>query len=96
MKTYRQGDVLFILVASVPKDAQRQNSNVIVHGETTGHAHRLEGGDIMTDRNQMFVVAGEEAKIVHEEHAEIYIPQGVYKVIRQREYDEKEIRYVSD
>lgn len=93
---FRQGDVLIVPINSIPNNAKTEGGDVVVHGETTGHAHRLKGGLILSLGEQLFINAGVDASLVHEEHDTIQIPQGMYRVIRQREYDEKEVRYVSD
>lgn len=95
-KQYRQGDVLIESIDSIPEKAKLDESNILVYGETTGHAHRLEGGHVLEIGEDKYVVAGSNAKVVHEEHDTIELPEGTYKVIRQREYDENEIRYVRD
>jgi hypothetical protein len=87
---YRQGDLLFKKVDSIPKFATQVNSNVILRGEATGHSHRIVNGQIFKDgflRNgQMFIKAQQGAKVVHEEHATIELEIGFYLVIRQREF----------
>lgn len=93
---FRQGDVLIVKISKMPDRIQPVNTDIVVHGETTGHAHRLQGGELYSTGEQLFIQAGVNAKMVHEEHDTIVIPQGIYKVIRQREYDENQVRYVSD
>lgn len=99
MKMWRQGDVL-IMEAKRPArlPESRASDNVLVYGEATGHAHRVQsdtavvydiGGNKEIDAPQGFAV-------VHEEHATIELPEGYYRVRRQREFDEAEIRYVAD
>ena len=47
--------------------------------------------------DDMFLeVTGETAEVVHEEHATIKLPQGTYRVWRQREYSPTEIRIIRD
>ena len=41
-------------------------------------------------------VLASEAKVVHQEHKAITLPQGVYTVWQQREYTPKSIRPVTD
>jgi len=92
MNTYRQGDVLFIQIDSIPEDAKPQISNIVVEGETTGHAHRLQGGQIMITATAMYIACHLQAShIVHEEHRTITLPPGVYEVRRQREYVSPEL-----
>ena len=53
---------------------------------------------------QMYVSAGSDARLVHDEHGPIDIPEGSYKVVRQREYTEPKVKkktkivweYISD
>jgi hypothetical protein len=104
-RLYRQGDILFAEVSKeefdrMPRYAQekRNESGVIATGETTGHMHRLTGDGTlfgMTDQ-MMWIVAGDETVVVHDEHAPIQLEKGYYKVIRQREYAQDGWRYVSD
>lgn len=93
---YRQGDILFV-VDTIPASAVVAESPVVAYGEATGHSHRLEGDAVVLNSpRDMFVRASKGAAIVHDEHDTIQLPEGEYRVIRQREFDEGEIRYVSD
>jgi len=100
VEMYRQGDVL-IVKDKIPqrvKMTDRRTSRVLVYGEATGHSHKLEGEAVMiygANQAEYFAVAG-EAKLVHEEHDTITLPEGEYRVVRQREFDEEQIRYVAD
>ena len=99
---YRQGDVLFIKIAKIPKKAKKADTNVIVEGEATGHAHRLMGGDLFRTELpwnrgfDLFISAGSNTRIDHEEHDAIGLPKGEYRVVRQREYDHNQSRWVVD
>lgn len=74
----------------------------LVHGEVTGHSHRLE--NLATGRlfpgaatGTFFLqVTAPKARIVHEEHGPIVLDQGFYRVWRQREYSPEAIRPVCD
>lgn len=98
MKMWRQGDVLIVASIEPPKSAKRAADNVLVYGEATGHAHRVESADavVLDAPDGKFVKAPSGFRVVHEEHATIEIPEGTYRIIRQREYDEEAIRYVTD
>ena len=96
MKMYRQGDILLKQVASIPVNAIRNRSAVILRGEATGHAHRILSGYIYHRFQTMFVDAREATRLVHEEHATIKLPKGIYRVWRQREYTPEDIRIVRD
>jgi len=95
---YRQGDVLLKRVVVIPAGAKlADGERVVERGELTGHAHRLEGmAAIYTRYGVMYVLAGAGARLVHEEHAAIDLPPGDYQVIRQREFDGEQARYVND
>ena len=105
MKLYRQGDVLFKQVKSVPAgDRKKRASGHILEGEATGHIHRLAESDLDAAEvleygdGQLFLSVSAEGgiSIVHEEHNPIMLPAGVYEVTRQREYAPDEIRNVAD
>ncbi|MGJ4950675.1 hypothetical protein [Bradyrhizobium sp. HKCCYLS20291] len=102
---WRQGDILIRRVDKIPDQAQRSPvpHGILAHGELTGHSHRLERpqsallfqgaitlGEFFLDARR----AG--ARIVHEEHGPIELPSGQYRVWRQREYAQREIRVVGD
>lgn len=102
MKMYRQGDVLIQKIESLPGETQsvqaRDGYFVLAEGEATGHAHR-----VLADRTQMFMFGAllymkvlERAQVFHEEHGPIDLPEGLYKVSRQREYTPEAIRNVAD
>lgn len=106
MKKYRQGDVLLVKIAALPKNTktvQRDNGRVILaYGEVTGHAHAVVGeADLfevegVSDRF-LHVLADEGAQLVHEEHGTVTLDPGVYIVRRQYEWsDAQEPIRVSD
>lgn len=98
MRMYRQGDVMIIEDKLPRSPLTRARDNVLVYGEATGHAHRVqsETAEVFDAGTTKYVSAPNGFALVHEEHATIEIPEGTYRVLRQREYDEKEIRYVAD
>jgi len=90
---YRQGDVLLRKIKKLPRKPRLTNTDILLHGEATGHAHRLVNGEIYgrswSDRNNVMLYMKAEigAKVVHEEHGTIELEPGFYEVIRQREYE---------
>lgn len=96
LKHYRQGDVLFIEKNALPQGLQSRKSNVIVEGESTGHAHRLQDGAILEAGNMLYLSIEIETHVIHEEHHAIRLVPGQYQVIRQREYSPEAIRTVMD
>lgn len=100
-KMYRQGDVLLIQVTTLPSSAVPEAPEprvVLAYGEVTGHAHALEPAlaTLYAVNDDRYLVTKPGATLRHEEHAEIPLEPGVYKVVRQVEYTPQEIRRVSD
>jgi len=65
-------------------------ARVLAYGEKTGHRHVLTDGAVYEAHGprgqQTFVQLESPARLVHDEHAMIDIPPGVYEVVRQRTY----------
>lgn len=95
---YRQGDLLLQKIDKIPKGTNIVQDNIVLRGEFTGHAHRVQNGKLRKDKNGfMFIDAGKLTMLVHEEHNPIKLPQGKYVVVRQREYAGKDmVRIVID
>lgn len=97
---WRHGDVLIARVEAVPERARPAPTSILAHGEVTGHSHRIADPDsvrIWQEGETLFVqVVAATARLVHEEHAPIELPRGLYRVWRQREYTPKAIVRVSD
>jgi hypothetical protein len=98
---WRQGDVLIAQVDSIPDNAVFQpQRTLLVEGEITGHAHRIEfpeNAAVWEYEGVLYMkVKARDTRIVHEEHKPITLPEGVYRVWRQREYSPRAIRTVAD
>ena len=97
---YRHGDVLIQNVRSIPDDAKKQRHVTLAEGEITGHSHRIKergGATLYRSQSSLFVsVEAACATVVHEEHGPIELPQGLYRVWRQREYTPERIVTVRD
>lgn len=106
-KAIRQGDVLVVPVAALPKSAQRAAPEagrlILARGEATGHHHSIA----MSDRVAMFREDGSggglflsvtEAPIAleHQEHSALTIAPGKYAVRIQRTFQAGMARRVSD
>jgi len=91
---YRQGDVLLERVDSIPDEATKAPRCVLALGEATGHCHQVLEGAAMflaADGVKYLEVFEEQAKVVHEEHGDVVLPRGVYRVGIQREYVAKDL-----
>jgi hypothetical protein len=98
-KLYRHGDVMIEECTEIPKDAKKIKGNILVRGEVTGHAHRLDtpgSFQLLETPNFIYIDVTKETNIVHEEHAPITLQTGKYKVWVQREYTPEAIRRVID
>ncbi len=100
-RMYRQGDILLV-AGAIPKGtklAKRPRIRV-AEGEATGHAHVLEPTEeasVLVDVDLEFLrIMGASGLLVHDEHTAIEIPEGDYRVVRQREYAPEENRFVAD
>lgn len=95
---YRQGDLLFVRQDTRPAVIlTARQSNVIVAGEATGHAHRLQAGTILEAHDgALYLDVTHTTQVVHEEHGPITLDPGLWLVIRQREYTPEAFRTVAD
>ena len=92
----RQGDLLIVMIGEIPEGATRRESLVLAEGEATGHAHRLDAGEVYEKEGVLYFRAEQVVHLVHEEHAMIALEPGAYQVIRQREYEPEGLRHVTD
>ena len=94
---YRQGDVLLVPVDEVPagKSVKREGSKLILaRGEATGHHHAVmeRNAELIESAEAVYLKIMEApAHLTHQEHATITVAPGTYRVVRQREYQPKEL-----
>jgi hypothetical protein len=97
---YRHGDVLIRRISNLPRGVQQHQGTTLAHGEVTGHSHRIERANLVQlwhQGNNLFLeVTAPSATLVHEEHKPIELPQGLYRVWKQREYTPDSYRDVED
>jgi hypothetical protein len=96
---FRQGDVLLVPIdagmlpdAVVPLARDAHGRLVLALGEVSGHAHAVGAldADLLADAAELdrrFLQIVTEAVLTHEEHDPIPLPPGLYRVVRQREYE---------
>jgi len=84
----RQGDLLFRKTENNISRLKVLETNIIELGETSGHAHTLEGGTLVgwQQPDYVSVLPNSVAVITHDEHAAIELEPGIWQIIRQREY----------
>lgn len=94
---YAQGDQLFKVCQEKPKHTTVVEDGILVSSPVTGHAHRAKTGTVWkSDDGTMFVEG--PATIVHEEHKDINLPDGLFFMDTVQEYDHmtEETRNVVD
>ena len=109
---YRQGDILLERIYEIPQQImkqqqqqqqqQTQDNYIIAHGES-GNQHRMSKHVLIFEnpenKEERYVqVLSQNTDLIHQEHKSIYIPQGIYIIRREREYNAFEIaiRQVQD
>lgn len=101
----RHGDLFIKAIDIIPSGLVAQENTVLAYGEATNHAHRVVEGQVTVfagtgkeSEKKYFSVAQGGAKLVHQEHKTIEIPQGQYEVLNEREYSpfDDAIRSVQD
>lgn len=90
IKIWRQGDVGFIPVESLPFGIKKFGSNLIRHGEHGGRhvMEKTEGAEIwITAKGKAvkYLITKKPVKILHGEHNTLELPPGKYRVEIQRE-----------
>jgi len=100
-QAYRQGDVLILCDATIPKGATKQPAAPLAYGEVTGHAHQITEGRVRyfvdpKSQARFLAVDSPHALLTHEEHGTVRLPKGRYEVKIQREYEPDGWRNVVD
>lgn len=87
----RHGDVIIKQINKIPKGIKlkKKKEAILAEGEITGHFHRLESPELLYGKEQetQYIEIKKPAKLSHEEHNTIVIPEGKYQVLIQREVD---------
>jgi len=85
---FRHGDLLLEQITEIPTETNPRPDGVLAYGTTTGHSHRLIGGQVLEAEGTIYLqIAEPGAKVVHEEHSPIDLPVGNYIVVRQRQFN---------
>lgn len=88
IKMVRHGDVQIIPVNEIPKEAKKLDRKELAYGEVTGHAHRINIGEIFETKNgELYLSVEKLSKVSHEEHKTVEIPKGKYRIIIKRQYN---------
>ncbi|MGE5657125.1 MAG: hypothetical protein ACM37W_10965 [Actinomycetota bacterium] len=97
MKSIRQGDVILTPIPQI--QGHKLPHLTLAEGEVTGHSHRIIEGnaELYEKEGHLYLRVGSETALLsHEEHHQVSIPQGNWRVRIQREYQPEGWRYVAD
>lgn len=98
----RQGDVLLVKVAEMPRGVERHDNGgrcLVREGEATGHAHVIEGAveEYRSALDERFYAVLEEGGVLtHDEHSAIALEPGLYRLQPQSEWTPEGARWVAD
>lgn len=81
----RQGDVMAISIAKLPKGLKKKGTQILVHSDSTQHNHTLVKGTVYVAKDgKMYADVPIKTQIVHTmDHEPVDIPAGVYEIRRQ-------------
>jgi len=101
MRLYRQGDVLFREVATIPEGAKLKGNKVVAEGEVTGHKHQFPPDSqvqLYQLDSRLYAHVSVPTPIEHEKHDDIIIEKGEYEIVPEKEFDyyENDLRKVVD
>jgi hypothetical protein len=90
--SYRQGDVLLVRVDEAPGGERIEAEDgrlVLARGEATGHHHSVatSGAELISAAEGVFLRIMSVTPLEHPEHDSIVLEPGIYRVVRQREYE---------
>lgn len=94
----RHGDVVLVKINKIPAKAKSLGKRKeLAYGEVTGHAHRLDVGEMFeTKKGKLFCRISDKATLSHEEHKNVTLPKGDYEVVIKRQYEPNGWREVAD
>ena len=83
----RHGDLQIMKVDKLPADVKKLDRKELAYGEVTGHAHRIDVGELFeTKDGELFLKVEKLTKVSHEEHKTVALQPGVYRVGIKRQY----------
>lgn len=99
---FRHGDVDILPIDTLPKGLKKASNKVLALGEVTGHSHRFTENSLvdvfLASDGLKYLQVHQPSPLIHEEHNEIMILPGTYKVEIEREYsyEDEELKKVVD
>jgi hypothetical protein len=91
----RHGEILLLPVTSLPHGRTQQVTSCIVGHSESGHHHVLESDEVFAQivaaNGDLFVDLIRDTPLrhrkSHQQHRELSVPAGMWKVIRKTEFD---------
>lgn len=90
----RNGDILLVPTSKVEgKKVSKGKSYVLAYGEQTGHKHLLTASpqdtafEVREKDGELTFVLGKMGQLTHEEHKQLTVSPGTYRVVHEREYN---------
>lgn len=95
MNYYQHGDVL-LFEDTFPKSAKTQKTNIFYKG--MNHEHKVRGKFRILKTKENTYIESKGCYVFHDEHEEIKLPKGVFRLQIVKEYDHllEESRQVID
>ncbi len=87
-KREKEMPMKFVKVDKLPEGAKLlKNRKELAYGEVTGHAHRVDIGDLFEMKNgDLYLNVEKLATLTHEEHKAVKLKPGIYRVNIKRQY----------
>lgn len=93
----RHGDVVLVKIPEIPSEAKLiKDRKELAYGKVTGHAHRLDVGELFETKDGKLYCKVGKAKLSHEEHKTLTLKPGDYEVIIKRQYTPEGWERVAD
>ena len=105
MTIYQQGDVVMKAIMEIPQGERVRDKllakGVLALGEATGHCHELtsqDGVEAFRIMNVIYLKIAKETTLKHQEHREVKLPPGDYRVdiVREADHMAGVVRQVAD
>lgn len=95
----RHGEVLLLPVSTAPAGTARSVTHCIVGHSESGHHHVLESEatitEIVTGADELYVDLDAPTRLrhhkSHDQHRDLLVPPGVWRVLRKTEFDIREL-----
>lgn len=105
-KIYRHGEIAFEVIKTLPRELKVEKTNIITKGNTN-NSHMFKGGNFYPKNEDNYIFGYFEAKnttLYHKEHGDkkngelksTKLPNGNYKLRRQVEFINGELRQIID